>query len=79
MFNRRSAPVESRNNCGGCHAHSQQPTLFEKAAAARAETPINNLQRGTLTVSVRDKQGNVTRIARVISVGGAKQDRPTSR
>src|SRR5262249_21260380 len=23
-------PGEIRNNCGGCHAHSQQPTPFEK-------------------------------------------------
>ncbi len=29
-------PGEVRNNCGGCHAHSQQPTLFEKTAAAQA-------------------------------------------
>lgn len=29
-------PGEVRNNCGGCHAHSQQPTPFEKTAAARS-------------------------------------------
>ena len=29
-------PGEIRHNCGGCHAHSQQPTLFEKTAAAGA-------------------------------------------
>lgn len=27
-------PGEIRHDCGGCHAHSQQPTLFEKTAAA---------------------------------------------
>src|SRR5262249_18514408 len=27
-------PGEVRNNCGGCHAHSQKPTLFEQTAAA---------------------------------------------
>jgi hypothetical protein len=28
-------PGEIRNNCGGCHAHSQQPTLFKDTAAAK--------------------------------------------
>jgi hypothetical protein len=32
-------------------------------------TPIARLGRGTLTVAVRDRQGNVTRIERTISVG----------
>jgi hypothetical protein len=32
--------------------------------------PIGKLDRSTLTVSVADKQGNVTRIVRTISVGG---------
>jgi hypothetical protein len=30
-------PGEIRNNCGGCHAHSQQPTAFELTAAAKAD------------------------------------------
>jgi hypothetical protein len=29
-------PGEIRNDCGGCHAHSQQPTPFAKTAAARS-------------------------------------------
>jgi hypothetical protein len=36
-------PGEVRNNCGGCHAHSQQPTLFEKTAAARADYKVWDL------------------------------------
>lgn len=28
-------PGEVRNDCGGCHAHSQRPTDFESTAAAR--------------------------------------------
>jgi hypothetical protein len=36
-------PGEVRNNCGGCHAHSQQPTLFEKTAAARPDYQIWDL------------------------------------
>ncbi len=27
-------PGEIRNDCGGCHAHSQKPTAFDKTAAA---------------------------------------------
>jgi hypothetical protein len=36
-------PGEIRNNCGGCHAHSQQPTLFEKTAASKSDYPIFDL------------------------------------
>src|SRR5262249_46333714 len=35
-------------------------------------TPVKELDRGTLTVSVRDRQGNVTRVERTFSVGDAK-------
>jgi hypothetical protein len=30
-------PGEIRNDCGGCHAHSQKPTLFKDTAAAKAD------------------------------------------
>jgi hypothetical protein len=36
----------------------------------RLAMPIAMLERGALTVSVADKQGNVTRIVRTISIGG---------
>lgn len=36
-------PGEVRNNCGGCHAHSQEPTPFEKTAAARPDYKIWDL------------------------------------
>jgi hypothetical protein len=32
---------------------------------------LTDLPRGTLTVSVRDRQGNLTRIVRTISIGSA--------
>ena len=35
-------------------------------------TPIKRLERGTLTVAVKDRQGNVTRVERTIRVGQAK-------
>ena len=40
-------PGEVRNDCGGCHAHSQVPTAFEKTAAARPEyaVPISHERR----------------------------------
>jgi hypothetical protein len=36
-------PGEVRTNCGGCHAHSQQPTPFEKTAAAKPDYPVWDL------------------------------------
>lgn len=46
-------PGEVRNNCGGCHAHSQQPTLFEKTAAARPDYQPFDLARSTPLVTSR--------------------------
>src|SRR4029079_13274027 len=40
-------PGEIRHDCGGCHAHSQEPTLFEKTAAARPDYKIFDLTRHT--------------------------------
>jgi hypothetical protein len=36
-------PGEIRTDCGGCHAHSQQPTLFDQTAAARPEYKLFDL------------------------------------
>ncbi len=46
-------PGEIRNNCGGCHAHSQQPTLFEKTAAARPDYRIFDLTKHTPLVTAK--------------------------
>src|SRR5262249_51358804 len=46
-------PGEIRNNCGGCHAHSQQPTRFEDTAAARPDYPIFDLTRSTPLITTR--------------------------
>ena len=50
-------PGEIRTNCGGCHAHSQQPTLFEKTAAAREGAPIWDLTTNPplFTTSANDR------------------------
>src|SRR5262249_50146664 len=38
---------EVRVNCGGCHAHSQQPTPFEQTRAGRAESLAWDLTTST--------------------------------
>lgn len=40
-------PGEVRSNCGGCHAHSQQPTDFALTAAARADYTVWDLINAT--------------------------------
>jgi hypothetical protein len=47
-------PGEIRNNCGGCHAHSQQPTDFKLTAAAKPEYPIWDLVNSTPLVTGKD-------------------------
>jgi hypothetical protein len=52
-------PGEIRNNCGGCHAHSQLPTPFEKTAAARPDYPVFDLTTHTplVTAKKNDESG----------------------
>jgi hypothetical protein len=52
-------PGEVRNDCGGCHAHSQRPTPFEKTAAARPDYVPFDLTRKTplLTTKAMDESG----------------------
>ena len=46
-------PGEVRNDCGGCHAHSQKPTLFRDTAAARPDYRIFDLSEKTPLVTTR--------------------------
>ncbi len=48
---------EIRNDCGGCHAHSQQPTRFEKTAAAKLDYQVFDLTTKTplLTTKAKDE------------------------
>ncbi|MFP6668750.1 MAG: hypothetical protein VB876_15645, partial [Pirellulales bacterium] len=50
-------PGEIRNNCGGCHAHSQKPTEFSQTAAAKPQYEVWNLTAATplLTDKPRDE------------------------
>jgi hypothetical protein len=52
-------PGERRVNCGGCHAHSQQPTGFEETAAAQPDYELFDLTRQTplLTAKASDARG----------------------
>lgn len=40
-------PGEVRHDCGGCHAHSQQPTEFARTRAAREDYPVFDLVQKT--------------------------------
>lgn len=53
-------PGEVRTNCGGCHAHSQQPTPFEKTAAARPDYKVWDLtsKPPLFTMRASDRSGN---------------------
>jgi hypothetical protein len=48
-------PGEVRTDCGGCHAHSQRPTPFEKTAAAAADYPIFDLTKRTPLLTTKDR------------------------
>ena len=52
-------PGEIRTDCGGCHAHSQKPTPFEKTAAARPDYRVFDLTQRTplLTTKALDESG----------------------
>jgi hypothetical protein len=52
-------PGEIRNDCGGCHAHSQKPTLFKDTAAAKPTYAIFDAVTHTplLTTKQKDQSG----------------------
>src|SRR5262249_30643069 len=52
-------PGEIRNDCGGCHAHSQKPTLFKDTAAAKPDYEVWDLSASTplLTTKAGDRSG----------------------
>jgi hypothetical protein len=52
-------PGEIRNDCGGCHAHSQKPTLFKDTFAARPEYQVFDLTHSTplVTDKAHDQSG----------------------
>jgi hypothetical protein len=52
-------PGEVRHDCGGCHAHSQQPTDFKLTLAAKPDYDVFDLSKRTplLTTKAHDESG----------------------
>jgi hypothetical protein len=50
-------PGEVRTDCGGCHAHSQRPTLFKDTAAASMEPFDLTRQTTLITTRMNDTSG----------------------
>jgi hypothetical protein len=52
-------PGEIRNDCGGCHAHSQKPTDFKLTIAAKPDYEVFDLSKRTplLTTKANDQSG----------------------
>jgi hypothetical protein len=48
-------PGEIRNDCGGCHAHSQKPTDFKLTAAAKPDYQVWDLVNTTPLVTEKTK------------------------
>ena len=48
-------PGEIRNDCGGCHAHSQRPTDFNKTMAAKPEYQVWDLVNTTPLLTDRGR------------------------
>jgi len=46
-------PGEVRTDCGGCHAHSQKPTLFKDTLASKASYKLFDLTRQTPLLTAR--------------------------
>src|SRR5262245_6475505 len=48
-------PGEVRNDCGGCHAHSQKPTDFTLTAAAKPDYKVWDLVNQTPLLTAKDR------------------------
>lgn len=59
-------PGELRNDCGGCHSHSQEPTDFNLTAAARPNYKVWDLVNQTPLLtessSLRKEQSGITNV-----------------
>jgi hypothetical protein len=54
-------PGEIRNDCGGCHAHSQKPTNFKLTAAAKADYQPFDLTARTLLLTTKERDESKTK------------------
>lgn len=48
-------PGEVRHDCGGCHAHSQQPTKFEETFASKSAYKIFDITQKTPLITTRER------------------------
>ena len=71
-------PGEVRTDCGGCHAHSQQPLDFERTAAARPDYQVWDLVHQTplVTRTADGKNGLKVVEAPVVNVEFLRDIRP---
>jgi hypothetical protein len=71
-------PGEVRTDCGGCHAHSQQPLDFERTAAARTDYQVWDLVHQTplVTRTADGKNGLKVVAAPVVNVEFLRDIRP---
>ena len=71
-------PGEVRTDCGGCHAHSQQPLDFERTAAARPDYQVWDLVHQTplVTRTADGKNGLKVIEAPVVNVEFLRDIRP---
>lgn len=54
-------PGEVRHNCGGCHAHSQQPTEFSATVAAKPDYRVWDLVNTTPLLTDKSRDESQTR------------------
>jgi hypothetical protein len=54
-------PGEIRHNCGGCHAHSQQPTDFNLTLASKSDYKVWDLTSSTPLVTDKPRDESQTR------------------
>ena len=70
-------PGEMRADCGGCHAHSQEPTDFAATAAAGEGYKVWDLTETTPLVESRGAEAAGRQWDRDNSTGLRKENRPT--
>ncbi|MGH9387895.1 MAG: hypothetical protein ACRD2N_26855 [Vicinamibacterales bacterium] len=82
----KSFSVKASVPVSGKPAKTELASLFVQTAdhvwTATMTPPLSNVQDGVLTVTVKDRQGNVTKIERVFSIGNgpaSPRDRQTSK
>lgn len=71
-------PGEIRHDCGGCHAHSQKPTLFEETAAAKADYAVFDLTAKTPLVTLKNADQSKQKWDAEEASGVRYQDGPLS-